>query len=281
MIFPNLQRRLRASCLLHRRPQLELQLRPNGSRPVQHPVGCSPTFPVLQPTWPTPTFRPTASKVLKDAGYATGWFNSFKAAYHNKKLFGAHGTDHFFDETYYKAHGITEKIGSWGLADKPVLKQTAQGPADFAAAEHHFAMTISTHARDSGADVPASLLEELGANSTYHGLLSSYRYLDEAIEGFFESFCGSSGGQYAIVLLGDHGTPHRPPDVETNIQHRESRFRFRLRSSPKTPPQKLSHVVHQIDVAPTIARIVGIRPDVTWMGRGSSPSPKSVVFTEW
>ena len=128
-----------------------------------------------------------------------------------------------------------------------------------------------------GADIPASLLEELGANSSYHGLLSSYRYLDEAIEGFFEVFfSGPLAENTVVVLLGDHGTPHRPPDVETNIQHRESRFRIPIALITKhATPKELSHVVHQIDVAPTIAQIVGIQPEVTWMGRGLFAEPGS------
>jgi len=223
-------------------------------------------------------------KVLKDAGYATGWFNSFKAAYHNKKLFESlHGTDHFFDETYYKSHGVTEKIGSWGLADKPFLKQTVQALSDFAEAEGSiFAniLTITTHHPQPiipGANVPAGLLKELGANSSYHGLLSSYRYLDEALEVFFKDFFdGPLGDNALVVLLGDHGTPHRPPDIETNIQHRESRFRIPVALLTKhAMPKEFHHVVHQVDVAPTIAKVVGIQPEVSWVGRGLFEEPGS------
>ncbi|MED5465347.1 MAG: LTA synthase family protein, partial [Myxococcota bacterium] len=221
---------------------------------------------------------------LRQHGYTTAWLNSFQSSYHNKRLFETlHGTEHFFDGDYFRAQGVTQRVGSWGLADGPFLLETLKTLERLAhqnASIFANILTISTHHPQTvipEGPVPAPLLKALNADESYHGLLSRYAYLDRALEDFFEAlFTSSLGDNSLVVLLGDHGTPHTPPDTQNAIQNHEARFRIPIALlSRHTRPLKLDHPVHQMDIAPTIARVAGASARAAWMGRGLFESPAS------
>jgi len=223
-------------------------------------------------------------ELLRQKGYTTTWLNSFQSSYHNKRLFETlHGTERFFDGDYFRAQGVTQTIGSWGLADGPFLLETVntlERLAKEGAPLFANILTISTHHPQTvvpQGPVPAPLLKALNADASYHGLLSRYAYLDRALEGFFEAlFTSAIADNSLVVLLGDHGTPHQPPDTQSPIQNLEARFRVPIALlSRHTRPARLDHPVHQMDIAPTIARVVGTSARAAWMGRGLFETPAS------
>ncbi|MED5465885.1 MAG: LTA synthase family protein, partial [Myxococcota bacterium] len=131
---------------------------------------------------------------LKQAGYQTAWFNSHYADFHRKRPFEIlHGMDQFFDGDYFREQGITEGIGSWGLADAPVLQEALRKMEELASSGQPLfahALTISTHHPYTVVPegrVPEELLAATEGNPKYQGYLSRLRYTDDAVSDFLES----------------------------------------------------------------------------------------------
>lgn len=213
---------------------------------------------------------------LKRLNYTQAWFNSHQAGYHNKMLFERrHGTTEFFDQDYFESVGVDERVGSWGLADGPFLQATLDKLEELAVGgKPVFAnvLTINTHHPQTviaEGEVSADLLSALQADEAYHGLLSRYRYTDEAVGGFIERlFSSELGERTLLVVVGDHGARQRPPTAQNEIQHYEARFRVPLVFMTKRAQAvKLERLAHQIDIAPTIAGVLGASAKVAWLGK--------------
>ncbi|MEO0814645.1 MAG: sulfatase-like hydrolase/transferase, partial [Myxococcota bacterium] len=174
-----------------------------------------------------------------------------------------------------RARGVTQEIGQWGLADRPFLleslrileEQASQGQPLFA----HL-LTITTHHPHSvipEGPIPAAVKSE--SETAHQRYLSRLRYADEAIGDFFDSFFESPLARNSVVvLLGDHGTTTRPDESVTKLQFLEMRFRipFAVISKNIRTPAVVRHPVHQVDVAPTVARIAGVGGETSWIGSG-------------
>lgn len=215
---------------------------------------------------------------LKAQGYRTNWMSAFRSTYHGKRAFETlHGTERFFDDAYFRSIGVTETIGDWGLADRPFLQGVAKlvdsldraGEATFANV-----LTISTHhpySTTPDGPLPAALMAATGGHGDYQGYLSRLRYTDSAVGAFFDTlFASSAGDRTLVVLLGDHGSPVKPHAPLSPAQRHEMLFRIPLAFVAKAAtPERIDYPVHQVDVTPTIAEIVGGRGPVNWVGRSA------------
>ena len=223
--------------------------------------------------------------VLKDAGYQTAWFNSYKADFHRKRSFEIlHGMDQFYDGSYFRKQGITQTIGEWGLADKPVLQETLKKLEELAESDQPLfshILTISSHHPYSVIEegpVPEHLLKATESTPHYQGYLSRLRYVDESVGDFIEGFMKSKlSDNTVLITLGDHSSPVLPPDELSLVQNREIRFRIPMAILTKNHPnpQHYSHPVHQVDVTPTLSRILGIGGKVAWLGNNLFEAPGS------
>ena len=210
-------------------------------------------------------------------GYRTAWMNSFRKNFHGKQAVESlHGTQLFFEEEYYAARGIRERIGQWGLADQPFLQETVRLVEELAApGAPVFAnvLTISTHHPYSvipEGPIPEALAAMARDDEEYAGYLSRLHYVDGALGDFFATlFASPLASNTLVVLLGDHSARIAPQGPLTEAQRKEVHFRIPLAFiSARLPvPRAASFPVHQIDVAPSIAAIVGGEGRVTWVGR--------------
>ena len=206
--------------------------------------------------------------LFQEKGYRTLWMNSYFASFHNTERFESlHGTQEFYDQKYFMAQGLTQKVGHWGLADKPFLEealkvlQSSQGQPFFAnlltANTHHPFPRISPVY-----PLPAHLIQQVGEeHSEYLDYLFTLRYADEALSNFIEKFFASPlADRTLLVILGDHSIPLEPHLALSPVQRQELQFRIpiALISKHLKHPRRIPYPVHQIDVAPTIARIAGI-----------------------
>jgi hypothetical protein len=222
---------------------------------------------------------------LKRHGYRTTWFNSHTASYHGKRAFESlHGMDEYYDREFFSGRGITQRIGDWGLADRPVLAATVDKLVELSQDGRPLyanILTISTHHPYSvvpEGPLPPDLVESTRELPEYAGFLSRFRYSDDAEADFIEALFNSPiGDNTVIVLLGDHGSPVAPHFELGPVQRIEMQFRIPLALLTKhlPSPEKLHHPVHQIDIVPTLARLVGLSTETTWLGRdlftGGSP----------
>ena len=123
-------------------------------------------------------------------------------------------------------------------------------------------LTINTHHPQTvvpQGPVEQDLLDFLEADEAYHGLLSRYKYTDDAVGTFLDALFESElGARTLLVMVGDHSTRHEPPLAENAVQRYEARFRVPLVFMSKfSQPAQFDGPVHQIDIAPTIAAVIG------------------------
>ncbi len=216
-------------------------------------------------------------ELFRRQGYATTWFSAYKSTFHGGRQFEVlHGTSHFFDIDHFHKQGITQSFNEWGLADRPVLAESLRVLADLALRQPVFAnlATLSTHHPHSviaEGPLPDWLLAETDAVPEYQGFLSRLRYADGAIAAFLSQlFATDMGARTVVIVLGDHSLPMAPGMKLTSVQRHEMRFRIPLAIVTRDlkEPQALMRPVHQVDVAPTLARISGLGGPVSYLGRG-------------
>jgi len=225
-----------------------------------------------------PTVRVTClQEFLRVHGYNTVWMNSHKADHHGVRQFEMlHGNAAFFDEAHFLARGVTQRIGAWGLADKPFLHEalgTVEELAAPGALVYAQILTLNTHGPHTvipEGPVSDALLAATVGKESYRAYLSRLRYSDDAVSSFLEDlFKGQLGGNTVVILLGDHSTAIWSTVPVDPVQRLDQLFRIPIaivtRDMPS--PRRVDHPVHQVDVAPTVADILGLGGKVTWVGR--------------
>jgi Sulfatase len=226
------------------------------------------------------------AEIARDHGYHTVWISGGPEGFHNKRGFESlHGIDRFFGFEYMRTIPVAGMQPTCGYPDGPMLqegvrileRETQDGRPVFASI-----LTLSTHHPVSEipeGPVPAALraaAQAWPAQRDYVGYLSRLRYLDESLERFFGAlFDNPLGDRTLVVLLADHGQRYRPhlPIAQHQVVEMMSRIPFALVTKHPPAPGVIPHAVHQIDVAPTVADIVGFRGHVAWTGRNALDSP--------
>ena len=132
--------------------------------------------------------------------------------------------------------------------------------------------------------LPQNLLRLSISNGKYQRLLKSFHYVDGAVaESLERLFASDLGGNTLVVLVGDHSVRVVPTFEQSPSQQVEMRFRIPLAllTRDMRSPGKVTYPVHQLDIAPTVARIVGLSGDVAWVGRDAlSGSGSPWVYEE-
>lgn len=226
----------------------------------------------------TPLLRVTClPELLQNEGYETLWISPYVKSFHNAFLFESnHGTARFLDAEVFRDRGVSEELGEWGLADAPVFKEAARALAEIVAEGRPvFSSTINLSTHHPHSITPEGPLDdtllELTEEAPWHReYLSRLRYSQEAVAGFIEETLAAPGGDATLfVVLGDHSTALTTSEKLTPVQVEELLFRIPLALVTKNlaEPQRFDHVVHQNDVAPMVARILGLDAETSWIGR--------------
>ena len=236
-----------------------------------------------------PDLRVTSlADLAREQGYHTVWVSGGLENFHNKRAFESrHGTDRFFGADYLEAIPFDGPHSECGYPDGPMLqeavrileRETQDGRPVFANV-----LTLSTHNPVSEipeGPVPPALRAAAirwPATKDYVGYLSRLRYLDDSLDRFFSALFESPlADRTLVVLLGDHGQRYRPhvPIAQHQVVELMSRVPFAFVTKHQPAPGVISYPIHQIDVAPTVADIVGFHGEVSWMGRNVLDGPGS------
>lgn len=236
-----------------------------------------------------PELRTTSlAEVAREHGYRTVWISGTPEDVLGKRVFESrHGTDLFFDETYLNETPFDGTHPYCGYPDGPMLQQAVRIlEREAQHGEPVFAniLTMSTH--DPVTEIPEGPVPPLlraaatrsPAQKDYVGYLSRLRYLDESLDRFFTTLFDSPlGDRMLVVVLGDHGTYYTPhvPIAQHQTAELMTRIPFALVTKTLPAPGTIPYPVHQIDVAPTVADIVGAAGEVPWLGRNVLDGPGS------
>lgn len=216
--------------------------------------------------------------ILKEHGYKTLWISSYTKTFHNKVGFlSTHGIDEMHDGSDLPPDVAT--IG-WGPTDE-VLFSYAERILDVQP-QPFFAeiMTLSNHWPFTGPFPTAEQTPGAFEDPTYSGYTRGVYYTDWAIGKFMERMRQKPYFENTIfVFVGDHGTWLYPEDSDlTMIQKQEAYFRMPLIIyAPKLLEPAVSEVVaSQVDFAPTMLHMLGIRGRNSFVGRSLLASPSGM-----
>lgn len=241
------------------------------------------------PTIDTPMLRLTClPELLQNEGYETVWMSPYFKSFHNAFIFeSVHGTARFLDAESFRARGVTEELGKWGLADAPFFREAARALEEIVAEKRPVfssSINLSTHhpwSMTPEGPLDSELLALTHGESAQREYLSRLRYSQEAIAGFIEETLNAPGGDATLfVVLGDHSTGVLPAQELTPLQLEELIFRVPLALVTKNlvNPRRFDHPLHQMDVAPMVARVLGLQGETSWMGRETALDEAGSAF---
>lgn len=226
--------------------------------------------------------------ILDQHGYTTSVFHgNYKTFWNRDVMYKSLGFNHFFDASYYDMK--EEDVLNFGLKDKPFFKEsipmleTLKEPftAKFITVSNHFPYPIDPK--------EASIEPATTGDASVDGYFQTARYLDEAIQQFFD-YLKKSGlyDRSIIIMYGDHyGISGNHNQAMSQVLGKEitpfdeaqlQRVPFIVRV-----PGVKGGVMHQyggqMDVLPTVLHLLGIdTKDYVQFGTDLlSPQHKQVV----
>lgn len=211
-------------------------------------------------------------EILKQHDYQSVVFHANTDTFWNRnQMYESLGIQTFYDKDYYN---VTEEneVG-WGLKDKEFFTQSMpyltdlQQPfyAKFITLTNHFPFELEEHERT---------LEPFNSNSnTLNNYFPTVRYMDEAIEQFFNQLKAADLYENSIiVIMGDHDgiSANHNKAMAMYLEKEEispydymklQRVPFFIHIPGYGKGEKISKVAGQIDVKPTILHLLGIKTD--------------------
>src|SRR5690625_920145 len=211
-------------------------------------------------------------EMLKEKGYKSVVFHANNKSFWNRdQIYESLQIDHFFDIEAYEVN--EENSVGWGLKDKDFFQQSMkylqvlEQPfyAKFITLTNHFPFELDEEDRS---------IEPYDSNSnTLNNYFPTVRYMDEAIEEFFEQL--KQSGLYEesiIVIMGDHdgiSAEHHKAmsqflnkDEITPYDHIQlQRVPFFIHIPGHDQGEVMSKISGQVDIKPTLLHMVGIETD--------------------
>ncbi len=224
-------------------------------------------------------------EILKNNGYKTIWTSGGAGKFHGMANFEQrHGTEAIYDTKYFESKGVKKLKGGWGLADFEFLSENVNLLNELAQNSdrpiYANISTLSTHHPYSvieGHELPEDFKGKfVKTDEEYGQLLSRWHYEDAAIANFLDKLFNSEMGENTLVILvGDHTHSVGLLGIPNLRQERIYRIGLALVTKHMQKPGHIKWPVHQIDIAPTVAHIVGAEGKVGWLGRGLFARPGS------
>jgi len=215
-------------------------------------------------------------EILRERGYSTHWVSAYRASYANKRRFlERHGVSQIHDQKTMDPRRIRHPRVGWGMGDVDMFEQAIEKIDGFQ--EPFFAeiMTLSNHhpfSHDYDLAFPEAM-DEVRGNQHYRDHLKGMYYTDHAVGRFLEDARTRPWfGRTLFVILGDHAVRAYPPPKRgvTLGPVLESEIYFRghliLYAPGHLAPGTRDVLGSQIDVAPTILDILGVRTDNSFLG---------------
>ena len=209
------------------------------------------------------------SKMLKQKGYQSAVLHANDNTFWNRnQMYESLHIDHFLDIEYYDVN--EENSVGWGLKDKEFFEQSIKHLQSFE--EPFFARFITlTNHFPFKLEPEDRTLEPYDSDSRiFNNYFPTVRYMDEAIEQFFEQLKAS--GLYensVIIIMGDHeAISARHHKAISKFLNKEELTPYDMFKWQRVPlfihipnhgeGEVVSKIAGQIDIKPTILNMVGI-----------------------
>ncbi|WP_164668613.1 LTA synthase family protein [Virgibacillus doumboii] len=208
-------------------------------------------------------------EILNEEGYYTSVFHANNKSFWNRdQMYNSLGYDHFYGEGAYEVN--KENSIGWGLKDKPFFEQSIKYLQNMEEPFYTKFITLTNHFPFDLSEEDSSI-EEFDSNSnTLNNYFPTVRYMDEAIEQFFNQL--KQSGIYKdsiIVIMGDHygisenhdkamsyylGKEEITPYDHVQLQRVPMFIHIPGHENGKV----MSKVSGQIDVKPTLLHMLGV-----------------------
>ncbi len=156
--------------------------------------------------------------LLKEQGYETAAMHAYEKTFWNRlNMYPSLGFDHFFDSDYYEDD---EDYTGWSVVatnDKSFFHQSVEAMKTMQEPFYSFLITLSGHHPFEQKQEDCSLTLRSTEEGTIVGdYLNSVRYVDEALEQFFEELKDEGLYENSIICIyGDHyGLSCTDPEIK-------------------------------------------------------------------
>jgi len=232
-------------------------------------------------------------KQLKRHGYSPVAFHANDPSFWNRgRMYTALGYDKFYSVERY-AVDASNSIG-WGLSDEAFFEQSVEMAKHLPRPFFAKLITLTNHYPFEIDEAHRMVPEYTSKSKTLNRYIPTVRYLDAAVERFFEEV--KAAGLYessVFVLYGDHygiSPKHNKSMAQLLGKERITPFDSvqlqrvpLLIHIPGVPGRELHTVSGQIDLYPTLLHLLGIQPeDPYYFGRDlfAAGRPEFVVFRD-
>ena len=215
-------------------------------------------------------------ELLGRRGYSTLWFNAADSSFGNAEEFlTAHGVQQIHDKRRFAGRKLRKPRVGWGPSDEDLFDYLIE--VLDRARRPFFAevLTLSNHHPWSHAyGIPRPTTVDANQEAPmYRDYLHGIHYTDHAVGRFFRMARTRPWFKRTIfVLTGDHGMRLRPraftgrghlPSRDIDLTYRVPLIIY---SPGNVAPRRLDMVASQIDLAPTVLELLGVRTTNAFMG---------------
>ena len=234
-------------------------------------------------------------EILRDHGYRTMWISSYTASFHNKENFlRCHGIDEIHDD-----RGLPPGLPTinWGAPDEELFKyatrildrQASEGCGSSGRPFFAQIMTLTNHWPFAGPYPTNDQTPAVCRDKLYTDFTRGIYYTDYAVGRFIESVRDKPWFENTIfVFTSDHGVWLYPDELGLNaIQKQEAYFRMPMLfyAPGMIETGVIEAVTSQVDFAPTILDLLGIRSRQSFVGRSAfdpaDDSTRSALMLHW
>jgi phosphoglycerol transferase MdoB-like AlkP superfamily enzyme len=203
--------------------------------------------------------------VLKRAGFESFFFHANRGNFFGRNTaYGRRKFDRFCDARCFEGDAA-----GWNSRDRAFFEQSVallrerRGPGSRL---FGYFVTMQSHGpfRNYDDATAEELATELSGFAGFSRLQRDYmcsmREIDRAVEHFFASIHTAGLDDALVVLFADH-TSGVMNGVENRIEQVPLLIHY-----PGVEPRRLDAVGSLLDVAPTVAQLLGLDPGATWIG---------------
>ncbi|MDX8045992.1 LTA synthase family protein [Gracilibacillus sp. S3-1-1] len=210
-------------------------------------------------------------EILGENDYYTSVLHPNNKSFWNRDvMYDNIGYDHFYDDTAYDV--TDENSVGWGLKDKDFFEQSIPYLEEMPQPYYAKFITLTNH-YPFDLDEEDATIDQYDSNSnTLNKYFQTVRYMDEAVEDFFDYL--KETGIYddsIIILMGDHygiSDFHKKAmkmyldeDEYTDYLHVQLQRVPFIVHIPGQEGKVISKIAGQVDVKPTILNLLGIDSD--------------------
>ena len=219
----------------------------------------------------TPTNLYCLPEALRRRGYRTEMFNAGDTDWDNSTMW----LNRWYDRLW--------RFPKAKQRDRPVFRTAAQRIRALGRTGRPFFAAVVSVSNHTPFTTREPELDIAGHAMPGERILNTTRYTDDVVREFVEALRGEPWFEHTIlVVVGDHGFnlgEHRTPSGQLSL-YRESLWvpLLMIGRHPRLPAGRHDGSATLLDVAPTLADLIGIREPVPWQGHSLVGGARDRLF---